>query len=191
MELMMKIMVRDIWTAFMQYAPGAAATGAIVMIAVHVSKYRVRFRQEAGGGMILDKKKCCLLYFSCMYPFMVISITFLSREPGSRSGTDLLLFSTFSRNPYGNRYPIENILLLIPFGWLLPLLWRPCRRLRWCLGAGILFSVVIEVSQYITKRGFLQVDDIMTNALGTMIGFGISVGIRKKIDEGATGDEQG
>jgi len=50
---------------------------------------------------------------------------------------------------------------------------------------------VIEVSQYITKRGFLQVDDIMTNALGTMIGFGISVGIRKKIDEGATGDEQG
>ena len=190
MELMMKIMIRDIWTAFMRYAPGAAATGAVVMIAVHVLKCRVRSRPGGGSGLLFsDKKKCCILYLSCMYFFMVISITFLSREPGSRNGTDLLLFSTFSRNPYGNRYPIENILLFIPFGWLLPLLWRPCRRLWWCLGAGILFSVVIEVSQYITKRGFLQVDDIMTNALGTMIGFWIGCEIRKKINARASGDE--
>ncbi len=110
-------------------------------------------------------------YVFCAYIFLVVSITLLSRPRGSRVGIDLIPFSTFSPNLLGSRYPIENILLFIPFGFLLPSLWEPFRKIYLCLGTGLVFSIGIESIQLITKRGFFQLDDMVTNILGAFIGF--------------------
>ena len=65
---------------------------------------------------------------------------------------------------------ILNILLFIPFGYLLPSLFP---RLRWwqVILLGLVFSLCIELLQLITKLGYADVDDLINNTLGAAIGF--------------------
>ncbi len=118
------------------------------------------------------------LYLLCIYGLMVISITILSRPKGSRIGVDLEPFATISSQLWGIVFPLENILLFIPLGLLLPLLWHYFNHLGYTLGVGLLFSVLIEIVQYVTKRGYLQTDDILTNVVGALIGYIIYRSIR-------------
>ena len=63
-----------------------------------------------------------------------------------------------------------NILMLIPFGFLVPLIWKNYRKAykTAILGAG--FSLLIELSQLITTRT-TDIDDLITNTLGALLGF--------------------
>jgi len=62
-----------------------------------------------------------------------------------------------------------NIVLFLPLGILLPLLWR-----RWTLSrttfAALLLSAGIELLQFYTGRG-ADIDDVMLNTLGAAIGY--------------------
>ncbi len=64
-----------------------------------------------------------------------------------------------------------NILMLVPFGFLLPQLFAKCRSLLSTAAAGVLFSVLIEVTQYVLRRGFTETDDVIHNAAGAVIGY--------------------
>ena len=88
----------------------------------------------------------------CIYVCIIMAITFLSRENGSREGViDLELFSTWGINNRNNAFVVENVLLFIPYGFL----------------TGWSF---IEYMQLVTGRGYFQIDDILTNTLGMFIG---------------------
>ncbi len=104
------------------------------------------------------------------YVVAILIITFLSREPGTRQGFDLEIGSTWAINKRNKALVIENVLLFVPFGllaaWSIPTM----RNFFKCLFWGILFSWGIECMQLITQRGYFQIDDIITNALGTLIG---------------------
>lgn len=60
--------------------------------------------------------------------------------------------------------------MLIPFGFLVPLIWKNYRKAykTAILGAG--FSLLIELSQLITTRT-TDIDDLITNTLGALLGF--------------------
>jgi len=60
-----------------------------------------------------------------------------------------------------------NIVLFVPIGLLLSLLWK--RRGTVILTA-VLFSAFLEVSQLVTRRGLFEFDDVIHNALGAVIG---------------------
>jgi len=107
------------------------------------------------------------------YAAMVIAVTILSREPGSRVEVDLMPFSTISSTVYGQVYPIENVLLFIPLGLFLPGLSRRLRKFCPVLLTGFLLSVIIELTQYVTSRGYLQTDDVLLNTLGCVIGYAV------------------
>lgn len=64
---------------------------------------------------------------------------------------------------------ILNILLFVPFGYLLPSLFS---RLRWWQGVffGVAGSFVVEIAQLITRRGYADVDDLINNTIGAAIG---------------------
>lgn len=174
---MSEIIISDIIIAFKQYTPYAIITGIFVMFAISV--LLSLFKKDAISKTVhCNRRKFILLYILYVYCFIVISITYLSREPGSREGVDLKIFNTFSQHFEDNKFPVENIILFIPFGFMLPLLWNRFYAALWCMGAGFMFSLAIELSQYLTKRGYFQVDDIITNLIGTMIGFAVILGIR-------------
>lgn len=107
----------------------------------------------------------------CIYVAIMLVITFLSRESGSRNGIDLELFSTWGINKRNNAYVIENVLLFIPYGFLCSWTFQRVGKLVPCTLLGAATSLGIESMQLLTGRGFFQIDDILTNTLGSMIGY--------------------
>ena len=63
-----------------------------------------------------------------------------------------------------------NILLFIPFGVLFPC---KSKGLWFCVLSGAILSLSIEVIQYVLILGWCEVDDVICNAFGAAIGFGI------------------
>lgn len=63
-----------------------------------------------------------------------------------------------------------NVLLFVPFGFFLPMLWKEFRSIKSVALAGIIATFFIEISQLFTGRA-TDIDDIITNSIGTLIGY--------------------
>ena len=93
------------------------------------------------------------------------------------------IFSTWGINARNNALVVENILLFIPYGILVPWAFERCRKLFSGVLLGIITSLFIECLQLITSRGYFQIDDILTNVAGTILGylmFKVFLGISRK-----------
>ena len=116
-----------------------------------------------------------------------LSITLFSREPGSRTGVDVKLFETWGNQRLPDRYFVENILLFLPFGVLLPAAVPSLRKGWCCVYAAFSTSMMLETVQLLTERGYCQLDDVVTNTLGAAIGYLVFALVRKcwrgKIEE--------
>jgi glycopeptide antibiotics resistance protein len=64
-----------------------------------------------------------------------------------------------------------NILGFVPFGFLLPLLFHFFYKKRRIIAAGFLFSLGFEAAQLITGLGRFDVDDLLLNTVGALLGF--------------------
>lgn len=69
---------------------------------------------------------------------------------------------------------VGNIALLVPLGFLLPLV---SRKTNWkqSLFFGFFAGFAIEVTQVILRVGIFDIDDVILNALGVLIGYGAFV----------------
>lgn len=64
-----------------------------------------------------------------------------------------------------------NVVVFIPFGMLLPSIWKRFRNFADILLAGFLFSLSIEVFQLYSAFGAFDVDDILLNCVGVIGGY--------------------
>lgn len=106
-----------------------------------------------------------------VYGQVLLQTAFFSREPGSRSGVDLKLFSTWGYTAISHAFFIENIMMFIPLGILMPVVFKKMQKMQVCVCAGFLCTCGIECSQFITQRGFCQLDDVVTNTFGALAGW--------------------
>ena len=74
---------------------------------------------------------------------------------------------------------ILNILLFVPFGYLVPSLFP---RLRHVVLLAFCVSLIIEVLQLVTRLGYADVDDLINNTIGAAIGTLIYNTLLKKVD---------
>lgn len=108
------------------------------------------------------------------YGIILCYITLFTREAGSRVGVSLSLFETMGHGAQGDAYVLENILVFIPLGILVTAA-LPTFQKRWyCMLLGFLISCGIEMTQYISCRGYVQLDDVVTNTIGMLLGFFIA-----------------
>ncbi|MCD9853565.1 VanZ family protein [Epilithonimonas sp. JDS] len=63
-----------------------------------------------------------------------------------------------------------NIILFIPYGFL-GILYPKLNRFIWLLLTFFIVINIVEFSQYYFRRGFADVDDIILNTTGAIIGF--------------------
>lgn len=66
---------------------------------------------------------------------------------------------------------IGNVVMFIPAGWLLPRIFRRFHKFWRFLLSCILIILTIEVIQLFTLLGIFDVDDIILNLLGMLIGY--------------------
>ena len=65
---------------------------------------------------------------------------------------------------------VLNAVMFAPLGFLLPVLWRGCRKWSVTTLAGFLLSLTIEVLQMFCFRA-TDVDDLLMNTLGAFLGY--------------------
>jgi glycopeptide antibiotics resistance protein len=66
---------------------------------------------------------------------------------------------------------LGNVLAFAPFGFMLPLLNKKYRKFFILFFLSILFSLTVEVAQMLLKVGIFDVDDILLNTIGGIIGY--------------------
>ena len=66
---------------------------------------------------------------------------------------------------------VGNVLAFSPLGFFLPLLNKNYRKFYKIAIISILFSLIIEASQLLLKVGVFDVDDILLNSLGGILGY--------------------
>ncbi|MCR4796690.1 MULTISPECIES: VanZ family protein [Ruminococcus] len=132
-------------------------------------------------------KKILLIFLrllSIPYGYMVLVITLLHRQPtGTHNvkppfweiaelikGNEKLLFDI-----------IGNILLLLPLGIFLPLWIKKIDEVKKVALGGFLVSLLIEITQLITTRGYFEIDDLFHNTLGAVLGGLIGCRLARRI----------
>lgn len=157
---MLQFIVEDIIDAA-QYLPIGAGIGLVVCIMM----YSYNHLTGRKNGSYLS------MFLLSVYVVVLSYLVFFNREPGSRDEVTLELFGTVGNGLRGDSYVLENVFVFVPFGFLLPLVWKRMQSFGWCVSFGCLCSVGIEVLQYVTKRGYSQLDDVVMNTLGTLLGW--------------------
>lgn len=128
------------------------------------------------------------------YIGFIIILTLVTRSYDDEATINLQLFHGFERiwfqlsnsfRKYGHKYDLQqfwlmrrgicnilmNIILFVPLGYLIPLS-SQCINTWWkILIIGFAFTLLIESLQLLTHRGWFDVDDIMFNTAGAMIGW--------------------
>ena len=78
-----------------------------------------------------------------------------------------------SDNPALIRAAAVNLAVFVPMGIFLPLLWRPMGKLWLFLPAFMALIAALEGVQYVTALGVCDVDDLILNTAGGLIGWAV------------------
>jgi len=125
-------------------------------------------------------------YFFLLYLIILLKIVGI---PSLSEWKMLLSLNEPLFNPHINLVPFKggldftyilNIILFMPFGFLLPTLWGKFRKNLWTSFCyGLFFSFTLEIFQLFTSSRTTDIDDIITNVLGTICGWVIFNIMRK------------
>ena len=138
----------------------AAGTAAVLISLV----------KSRAGRQTVQWKKLGVIFLCFFYLTGLAGLTFFNREQGSRNGLSFLPFETWRFQLRAVMFEVENVLLFVPAGILLPMVFPGTDRWkRMALLAGLM-TLCIETTQLITGRGYFQVDDILTNTIGAGVG---------------------
>jgi glycopeptide antibiotics resistance protein len=66
---------------------------------------------------------------------------------------------------------VGNVVMFVPLGFFLPYLWKRQRNLFMCLLTGMLLIIGIEVTQFFSLLGCCDVDDLILNMAGILLGY--------------------
>ena len=110
-----------------------------------------------------------IIYLMGVFHFTGVGTLFEGMRYGLEIRYDQINLIPFSKNIDWVGHGL-NIVLFIPLGVLLPLLWKKYQRLLPVVTTGLAFSVFIELSQLLNIR-ISDVDDLILNTLGALIGY--------------------
>ena len=127
----------------------------------------------------------------------VVFLAIVSRQPGETARLNLEPFFALKRAIVintGGSFPwitvksrillmdiILNVLLFVPFGFIIPCLSKKLAHWWAAIPLGLLFSLCIEFTQYSAKLGTADVDDLINNSIGTIIGWILYLIVLKKL----------
>ncbi len=144
--------------------------------------------------MLKNPKKFILTLAMVLYLLTLFWFTLGSRTPSYNYGVNLVPFHTIvteasNAAAYGAPgslrhailYDVLNLLMLAPFGFLLPLLSKKMQTYKRFFWTPLLLSIFIELCQYLAHLGACDVDDVLLNFTGATLGFFAAYLLRKLI----------
>ena len=150
----------------------------VVIVALVFVGYKFIYQKKMQGQKKLSWIKLLWLVVMICYLLVVCGATLL-RVGDFYHGMQMQpLFASY-REAWAEfaardwRNLILNILMFVPFGFLLPVGIRKMRVFWRTYLCGFIVTLGIEVIQLASGKGIFEWDDILNNTVGTMIGYGI------------------
>ena len=116
------------------------------------------------------------------YVFLIYCSTVIFRTAADGNGHNFRLFWSYEAIEKGRIELIPenvmNVVVFVPVGMMLGLLLRVKGSWLIALIFGMGISVSIEAMQYVFHRGFAEVDDVMRNTIGCILGYILVKGSR-------------
>ncbi|WP_026524927.1 VanZ family protein [Butyrivibrio sp. MB2005] len=138
--------------------------GAVYLLYTLICKLMKRERK-------LGMDHAVAVFMLLIYMTAFVYIVLMSREADTYSGVNMELWSSWGHSVTTKAFFIENILLFIPMGILMPSAFKAFRKPFVCIPVCMLVSLCIETIQYSFGLGIAELDDVITNTAGGAIGY--------------------
>ncbi len=147
----------------------AAGMGALALVYI-INKKTLK------GKKRITVKTYVLLALLIGYLFLVLALTSLSRGANYDGWVNLNILSGYadawnSWSVVAFQMIVFNVILFVPLGILLPLLNRKLDSLKAVCLVSLGLTLFIELFQLMTQTGIFELDDILHNVLGGVLGF--------------------
>lgn len=128
---------------------------------------------------VITERKGWILGFG-FYITLLVQMGVISRTPGSVSEMVWIPFQTPGGDYLVVLYSLANLVIFIPFGILVPKVFRRVDSV-WAMAlVTFMTSVVIEIVQFMIECGYSEVEDVIMNVAGGVIGYLIIKVIQSK-----------
>lgn len=105
---------------------------------------------------------------------LILMLTIIYRRDNGYRTYNFDLLRTYKRIINGSDRTFKdvgyNMLMLLPMGLFIPIIWDKVKFIHVLLICGG-FSMCIEITQFITCRGSLELGDLLHNTMGALIGY--------------------
>ncbi len=181
-------LIRNFWEIFKTETAGVGQKEIIALLVVEVLAVvalSIAFRKKGR----INVRKVLYILAVMTYTYILLNITLFRREPGSRAGIVhlkiMLGFGFRTGNPsWIMAFSLLNILLFVPFGILIYLLFRKSSMgiaIFATTITGLCMSSMIELAQFLTGRGMFEVTDLVTNTTGALVGAVVAALLYNKV----------
>lgn len=135
----------------------------------------VLFKKNPTVSKVKTSILCLLLYY-----YLSVMLTNIVGFPTLREYFRLSGLGESFFHPNVNLVPLAdgfslsfmlNILLFVPLGFLCPCISRYYRQVKHAVLLGFVLSLTIELAQLFTQYRATDVDDLITNTAGTLLGY--------------------
>ncbi|MBP3462129.1 MAG: VanZ family protein [Tyzzerella sp.] len=137
--------------------------------------FLLRKQKKSQGQSVSKKEMLCGLALS-IYMMLLLGGTLLNREVGDEYLIEWVPFWSYGdlffewNEPLASQI-VYNVLVFIPWGFLLPEMFVQMRNICWVVGNTVILSFSIEIVQLVFKLGLFEFDDVFHNTLGAIIGY--------------------
>lgn len=160
------ILLKD---AVLHLPAGCKYAAGIILIVLMV---RMAYKFFSHGSItLLFFWRLILLFSLIVYVYCVLQLTLISRSPANYGGIDWHFLGRWNENTAQKAFLIANIIMFIPFGILLPMMSQWTQHILISLPTAIICSIAIEAAQLKYQLGYCQLDDVIANTSGFLIGF--------------------
>ena len=139
------------------------------------------------NSMAANKKKrnvkmwVCFLAYLLLLGYVLFYGSWFGREDHAEYRYNLTLFQEIGRY-YGVGVRsgswtlflwnvVGNVCVFIPFGMFLPRLFKRCRNVFFVTLLSLELSLIVEVTQLVTRVGSFDVDDLLLTTIGGILGY--------------------
>ncbi len=126
--------------------------------------------QESRIVTIIKERKGWILGLG-FYISLIIQIVIFSRPFGSTRTVNWIPFQVPGGDYLIVLYSLANAIIFIPFGMLVPKVFHSVNTIGKMILVALITSVCIELIQYALACGYSEVEDVIMNVAGGVIGY--------------------
>ena len=150
----------------------AIPVGIVVLVVLWgvIKLIEKKTSQDSRVASIIRERKGWIQGFG-FYISLVIQIVIFSRPFGSTRIVNWIPFQVPGGKNLILLYSLANAVIFIPFGILVPKVFRGVNTLWKMILVTFITSVCIEIIQYVLACGYSEVEDVIMNVIGGIVGF--------------------